>query len=127
MRPDRASLEATYAAAVLWEPDGDGWQPLMVSGGPWLVVTAANPWSLALTPTINAARDRVLAAELRARGLVPRRVRAAAPDASWQEDGWLIAHTPELADTLLRRYQQAGVYLLRSGERTVLWSDESQP
>lgn len=124
MRLDRTTLEAAYAAAVLSEPDGDGWRPLTVTDGPWLVITAANPWSLALTPAINDARDRVLAAELRAQSLDPRRVRAAAPDGTWHEDGWLVAHFPQLAHTLLRRYQQAGVYVLHAGRRDVWW-DES--
>lgn len=124
MRPARATLDAAYAAAVLWEPHGDGWRPLTVTAGPWLVITAANPWSLALTPAINDARDCILATELRAQGLEPRRVRAAAPDGTWHEDGWLVAHTPELARTLMCRYQQAGVYVLHDGRREVWW-DES--
>jgi len=125
MRPDHATLEAAYAAAVLSEPDGAGWRRLTVTDGPWLVITAANPWSLALTPAMNTARDRVLHAELAARGLSPRRVRAAAADASWEEDGWLIPYTPELAEMLMRRYQQAGVYVLHDGQRAVSWAPEA--
>lgn len=127
MGPEYAALEAAYAAAVLSEQDEDGWRPLAVTEGPWLVVTAANPWSLTLTPAINAARDLVLHAELVALGLNPRRVRAADPDGDWQEDGWLVPHDDALATVLMRRYQQAGVYVLRASQRTVLWATENQP
>lgn len=117
---DRARLEPIYRAADLIAADGSLFVP---RGEPACVLTAFNPWSLTLTAAINAARDRCLEGELRARGLAPERVTAAARDGTWAEAGWCFAHDPDRDLHLIRRYHQAGAYLLRDGQRLVLWDD----
>jgi len=117
---DRDRLGPIYRAADLVAADG---APYVLSGEPACILTAFNPWSLALTPAINAARDRCLEAELRARGLAPQRVTAVARDGTWAEAGWCFAHDPDRDLHLIRRYHQAGAFVLKAGARFVLWDD----
>jgi hypothetical protein len=90
---------------------------------PGLIITAWNPFSRALPPTVNEARDRLLRAELAALRLAPLRARGHDVERTWVEDGWLIPHDRQRSLRLLRRYEQAAGYLVSSAGRRLLWQD----
>nr|MBA3684990.1 hypothetical protein [Planctomycetota bacterium] len=60
--PDRATLLASYRAALCELACESGWQPLVARAAqaPGLVLSAWNPGSVPLPPAVNQARDTVL-------------------------------------------------------------------
>jgi hypothetical protein len=119
----QAELLPEYRATTLLVEHDGAWIPFRPAPGTWLVITAANPWSLPVSAAINRARDGVLAAELSAQGLQAQRVRGQGADPDWHEDGWAIAHALPRSLNLLRRYHQAAGFVLSSEPRQILWAD----
>jgi hypothetical protein len=102
-----------------------------------LLISSWNPWSLPLSPPVNAARDHLLRDELVAWGCAPLRSRGRSLDGTWREDGWAVAIprpasptvTSPLAgplpwwSTLLRRYGQLALFCFQDGCRYLGWCD----
>jgi hypothetical protein len=119
----------TRWGATVWQlglADG-GWLDLhaeqVAPGQERFAISAWNPGSLALPDAVNRARDELLGAELRARGLLPRRMRGGDPQAGWWEEGWLVGHEPARDAALLRRYGQVAGLILAGGSAWLLWCD----
>ncbi len=119
---ERARLLSVWHETVLEFLDGAAWAPLLTLS-PVTVLTAWNPHGRTLPESVNLGRDRVLRAELQARGLEPVRTRGSAPDHASHEDGWMIDDDPDLAVSLLRRYGQLAAFRCDGGDREVLWAD----
>lgn len=62
--------------------------------GMWAIVTAANPWSAALSATENATRMTALAMELELRGVVASPMRNASARGDWEEPSFLVEGLP---------------------------------
>jgi len=83
----------------------------------WTLLTAWNPGSRSRDHASNRLADAALQADLDALGL--RRLPASNSDGGgqWHEPGWLVADLGTAgADTLARRYSQAGILHWPAGE-----------
>lgn len=97
--------------------------PEVLPRGSWAILAAANPWSIPLVESVNAARTSALRAELAARGLEAQPAVNAAPDGSWTENAFLIrgiGRDDVLA--LLRRHEQAAAVVGVGDKCGLLWT-----
>lgn len=121
--PDR-DYWATRWQDTVWEfLQVDRWDLLPPSMPDEAVVLSAwNPGGHRLPTSINHARDRILQAELVARGCTPLRVRGRSRDLTWCEEAWLIPHLSRRTEQLLNRYGQLAGWLIGPLEPRYVWA-----
>jgi hypothetical protein len=125
---DQTLVEA-YRCTICEVQTAEGWRAVIPPDrGELAIVTAWNPGSRRLPEGTNQARDRVLAEELRARGLDAVRVRGRDQASTWVEEGFAIPHDRTSTLALLRRYGQLAAFVFRGDRRELLWADgDNQP
>lgn len=126
-----AYIGASYRAAVAGRPltftfsrsAGDALAAADVPRGPWAIVAAANPYSVALGDEENAARTRRMRDQLRAAGARWSPACNAAPDGAWAEEAFLVENlSREDALLLCRGFGQAAAVFAVGGKVGLLWT-----
>lgn len=138
MMPAKAECELAdaFVAARYWLPTPqDGWiltfarQPPRTDlaaptlpRGAWAIISAANPWSINLGETENAARNRQLAADLAASGALSRPMRNSAAEGTWGEASYLVEGlSREEVMKLGRRFDQSAAVFGIAARCGLLW------
>lgn len=126
-----AYVGAWYRATVAGRPltftfsrrAGDALLSRELPSGPWAIVAAANPFSVALGAEENAARTRRLRDQLRAAGARWSPARNAAPDGAWAEEAFIIENlSRHEALSLCRRFGQAAAVFAIGEKVGLLWA-----
>lgn len=93
------------------------------NAGSAVVITAWNPFSVALQPSENEAANRRLLDEIKQAGLRCTAAVGASSDGQWAEEGWCVFDVP---DTLLSRWllafgQNAALRVRRGSRPELVW------